>query len=168
MADVYDELAEAINELYIQNFPAAKKLANLAMTRAQNRGYIKTIMGRRAHFTLYESRDYKQSNKDGYMTLEKAQERYGNNIRRAKTYKALNSLLQGSAADLMKKAMLDIWKAGLPVPLVQVHDELGFSLPRDSEGMELSEEITQVMIESTELKVPILVDGDWGRTWGDC
>ena len=168
MPDVYDELAEAINELYIQNFPAAKKLANLAMSRAQSRGYIKTIMGRRAHFTLYESRDYKQSSNDGCMPLVKAQEKYGHNIRRAKTYKALNALLQGSAADLMKKAMLDIWKAGLPVPLVQVHDELGFSLPRDSEGTELSEEITRVMIESTELKVPILVDGDWGKTWGDC
>ncbi|MCH9712600.1 MAG: hypothetical protein K0U20_08270, partial [Proteobacteria bacterium] len=85
------------------------------------------------------------------------------------THKALNSLTQGGAADIIKRAMVNIWKAGLPIPLVQVHDELGFSLERHTPGgQELADEIVRVMIESTELKVPILVDGDWGKTWGDC
>ena len=61
---------------------------------------------------------------------------YGNNIRRAFTYKALNRLIQGSAADQTKQAMIDCYKAGYK-PLLQIHDELCFSIDseKDIEGI---------------------------------
>ena len=64
------------------------------------------------------------------MDYEEAKAVYGNNIRRAFTYKALNRLIQGSAADQTKQAMINCYKAGFK-PLLQIHDELCFSV--DSE-----------------------------------
>ena len=89
-------------------------------------------------------------------------------VRRAMGHKALVSLAQATEADIMKSAMLEIYKAGLPTPLVTVYDELGFSLCQDTSGMKIAEEIMQIMRHTIKLKVPILVDGDWGKTWGDC
>ena len=167
---------------YHEALPFVKATLKLASQRAAHRGFIKTLSGRRARFPFYECGRYvsakdqaricKEKNDPKWFNMvtsrEQAMEKWGSS-KRAMTHKALNSLTQGGAADIIKRAMVNIWKAGLPVPLVQVHDELGFSLDRYSpEGIEHASEITRVMIESTELKVPILVDGDWGKTWGDC
>lgn len=167
---------------YHEALPFVKNTLNVASQRAAHRGFIKTLGGRRARFPFWECgrwvspKDQAAICKDkgdpkwfNYVaTREEAMQKWGS-AKRAMTHKALNSLTQGSAADLIKKAMLDIWKAGLPVPLVQVHDELGFSLNRrDIEGQEIAEEIMRVMTNAMEMNVPILVDGDWGKTWGDC
>ena len=173
---------EQVLDGYHEALPFVKNTLNVASQRAAHRGYIKTLGGRRARFPFWECAKY-VSTKDkarickekddpkffNYVaTREQAMEKWGS-AKRAMTHKALNSLTQGSAADLIKQAMLDIWKAGLPVPLVQVHDELGFSLDRQSAvGRETAEEIMRVMTNAIDLSVPILVDGDWGKTWGDC
>ena len=167
---------------YHEALPFVKSTLQLASQRAAHRGFIKTISGRRARFPFFECGRYVSQKDQARICKEKHDPKWFNYVstrdealdkwgsaKRAMTHKALNSLTQGGAADIIKRAMVNIWKAGLPIPLVQVHDELGFSLERHTPGgQELADEIVRVMIESTELKVPILVDGDWGKTWGDC
>ena len=82
-------------------------------------------------------------------------------IRRAFTYKALNRLIQGSAADQTKKAMLECYKAGYQ-PLLQVHDELCFSI---KEGEE--KDIAEIMETCVDLLVPSKVDVAIADNWGD-
>jgi DNA polymerase I-like protein with 3'-5' exonuclease and polymerase domains len=97
------------------------------------------------------------------MIYEEAKAIYGNNIRRAFTYKALNRLIQGSAADQTKQAMIDCYKAGFK-PLLQIHDELCFSINEESD-IKAVKEIMENAIE--DLKVPSKVDIALGRSWGE-
>ena len=80
---------------------------------------------------------------------------------RAYTYKALNRVIQGSAADMTKKAMLDLWKEGY-VPYVQVHDELDIAVSNKKE----IEQIKEIMENCVELVVPSKVDTELGESWG--
>jgi len=100
------------------------------------------------------------------MRLEEAKKEYGNinNLKRAFTYKALNKLIQGSAADQTKKAMADCYKEGL-IPLLTVHDELCFSV----EGDDQAHNIKHIMENglSDVLKVPSKVDDELGNNWGE-
>ena len=76
--------------------------------------------------------------------------------------KALNKLIQGSAADQTKKAMLDCYEKG-HLPLLTVHDELCFSI----HSQEQAKEITEIMETGLELKVPSKVDQELGDNWGE-
>ena len=84
-------------------------------------------------------------------------------IKRAWTYKALNRLIQGSAADQTKKAMLDLSKEGY-IAHIQVHDELDFSISNKKDQKRIKE-IMETSVE--ELLVPSRVDVELGRSWGD-
>tara|TARA_A100001515_G_scaffold144377_2_gene148242 strand:- start:1175 stop:1513 length:339 start_codon:yes stop_codon:yes gene_type:complete len=97
------------------------------------------------------------------MDYEAAKAHYGNNIRRAFTYKALNRLIQGSAADQTKQAMIECYKAGYK-PLLQIHDELCFSIDKE-ENIKEVKEIMEHAIEN--LKVPSKVDIALGSSWGE-
>tara|TARA_B100000085_G_scaffold142731_1_gene129916 strand:- start:1439 stop:1777 length:339 start_codon:yes stop_codon:yes gene_type:complete len=96
------------------------------------------------------------------MHYEEAKAIYGNNIRRAFTYKALNRLIQGSAADQTKQAMINCYKKGYK-PLLQIHDELCFSIDKESDIIGVRE-VMENAIEN--LKVPFKVDIALGRSWG--
>ena len=97
------------------------------------------------------------------MQYEEAKAIYGNNIRRAFTYKALNRLIQGSAADQTKQAMIDCYKAGFK-PLLQIHDELCFSIERRIR----CENVKEIMENAIDtLKVPSKVDIALGKSWGE-
>ena len=166
---------------YNEALPFVKKTREIAGQRAGARGYIKTLLGRRARHPFWECGRYITEKEKEKICREKndvnwfnftqdkdlAMQKWGR-VKRAMTHKALNELTQGSAADLIKQAMVNIHDAGLPTPLVQVHDELGFSLPYDEEGIAISKEIVHEMTHAVDLKVPVLVDEDWGDTWGDC
>tara|TARA_R100001230_G_C5566905_1_gene89825 strand:- start:227 stop:595 length:369 start_codon:yes stop_codon:yes gene_type:complete len=96
------------------------------------------------------------------LPYDKAVEKWGKEgLVRAYTYKALNRLIQGSAADMTKKAMLDLWKEGY-VPYVQVHDELDVGVSTKKE----IEHIKEIMENCVILKVPNVVDAEIGKTWG--
>jgi len=95
-------------------------------------------------------------------TFEKAEQEYGlNNIKTAFAYKALNRLIQGSAADQTKMAMVNLHKEGL-LPLVQIHDELAMSVP----NKETADKIKEIMENSVRLNVPSVVDAEFGPNWG--
>ena len=97
------------------------------------------------------------------MNYNEAKANYGNNIRRAFTYKALNRLIQGSAADQAKQAMIDCDKAGF-TPLLQIHDELCFSV-NETKDIKLIKGKMENTIEN--LKVPFKVDVALGKSWGE-
>ena len=83
-------------------------------------------------------------------------------IKRAWTYKALNRLIQGSAADQTKKAMLELDKEG-DLPHIQVHDELDFSVANNKD----KDRIKEIMETCVKLEVPSKVDVECGTSWGD-
>ena len=85
-----------------------------------------------------------------------------NDSRRAFTYKALNKLIQGSAADMTKKAMLDLYKEGI-TPHIQIHDELDISVESD----EQADKIKTIMENAVKLKIPNKVDYESGPNWGE-
>ena len=73
----------------------------------------------------------------------------------------INKLIQGSAADMIKKAMINLHKEKI-VPLIQIHDELNISI----ESRELSKKVIEIMEQAVELKVPNKVDYEVGEHWG--
>ena len=84
------------------------------------------------------------------------------NIKRAFTYKALNKLIQGSAADMTKQAMINLREAGI-TPMIQLHDELNVSYENKEEAVKIRE----IMEQAVPLKVPNKVDFEDGECWGD-
>jgi DNA polymerase I-like protein with 3'-5' exonuclease and polymerase domains len=83
-------------------------------------------------------------------------------IKRAHTYKALNRLIQGSAADQTKKAMVDVHEQLGIIPLIQVHDELDCSVKNEKEA----DKVKEIMENCVELEVPSKVDIEVNETWG--
>lgn len=155
---------------YDRELPFVGELLDAVGTEAQNRGWIRTILGRRARFELWESKDW--SDKSPAMTYEKALEKWGvYKIRRAKTHAALNRLIQGGAADLFKMALVKILRAGittvLGAPLNLVHDEICWSRPRTKAGAEAINEMAHIMRTAIPLTVPVLVDVERGPNWGE-
>ncbi len=107
------------------------------------------------------------------MLYEAAIAAYGTgNIQRAFCHAGLNRILQGSAADVLKKAMLDIWRSGvcdvLGAPLITVHDELDFSVPRTVAADQAAAESRRIMETTVQLNVPMKVDYERGPNWGAC
>ena len=151
--------AEELFSTYHSKVPFIRGLSNACSRRASNKGYITTLLGRKCRFNLYEPRDIK----DVPLPYEQAIEKWGKEkLSRAYTYKALNRLIQGSAADMTKRAMLDLWKEGF-TPYVQIHDELDLGVSTKKE----IEQIKEIMENCVKLKVPNIVDAEIGKTWGD-
>ena len=96
------------------------------------------------------------------MAHEDALKEHGPGIRRAYTYKALNKLIQGSAADMTKKSMLELYKEGI-IPHIQIHDELDISIT----DHEKAKKIIEIMENAVTLEVPNKVDYEFGSNWGD-
>ena len=189
--DLTKDKAEELFKKYHENAPFVKQLTNKAMNAAADKGIIKTILGRRCRFPKYEPvlrgddwgtyvpaedeermkelqnmgpvlKDFEENiikDKDG-----KAKRNYWHNnpTRRAFTYKALNKLIQGSAADMTKKAMVELYKEGL-LAHIQIHDELDFSV----ESEEQAKKIKNIMENAVDLEVPNKVDYESGPNWGE-
>lgn len=161
--------ANSLFETYHQGAPYAKATMDHFATIAQQHGFVETITGRRSRFNLYEPafRDYDEDRAPA-LPYDKALRAYGSMIKRAMTHKALNRVLQGSAADLMKETMLQCWESGLynvtGVPLLTVHDEQDFSDPGNCE--EAFSEIKRISETAIDFAVPLITDEDIGPDWG--
>ena len=153
------EDAQEMFELYHTRVPFVKMLSDYCRNRASSKGYIRTLLGRKCRFDLWEPRTF-GTRKIG--TLEKAQAEFGPNIKRAFTHKALNRLIQGSAADQTKAAMRTLSEEGF-LPLLQVHDELCFS----SDDPDQVKRIAEIMENCVELEIPSKVDIEYGDSWGE-
>tara|TARA_R100001460_G_scaffold8301_1_gene20642 strand:+ start:459 stop:2318 length:1860 start_codon:yes stop_codon:yes gene_type:complete len=152
--------AEDLFNQYHQNVPFVRDLMNYTSKTAQTSGSIGTLLGRRCRFNKWEPNQFGMHKP---MDFEEAERTYGRGrIRRAFTYKALNKLIQGSAADMTKKAMVDLYNEGI-VPHIQIHDELDISIQSE----EQSNKIIEIMENAVNLEVPNKVDYESGLTWGD-
>jgi len=160
--DIEIEEAEKLLETYNQRVPFLRSLSEKAMTRAKDHGVIRTWLGRKCRFDMYEPVSY-GFNKA--LPMEEAIKEYGSKgrIRRAFTYKALNRLIQGSSADQTKKAMVECYKEGL-CPTLTVHDELCFNIKSQEEADKIVEIMTTCV---PDLKIPFEVDTALCDNWGE-
>ena len=141
------------------NVPFVKQLMEQATRKADNVGFLRTLLGRKCRFDLWEPRVFGIHKA---LPLWEAEKEYGRDLKRAWTYKALNRLIQGSSADMTKKAMVDLYEEGI-IAHIQVHDELNCSIDSDGE----KNKIKEIMENTVELKVPLKVDAEIGPSWGE-
>jgi DNA polymerase I-like protein with 3'-5' exonuclease and polymerase domains len=183
----YQEAKDFIDSYYAK-LPFLKSTTQAAMRVAGgNRGYVQTILGRRRRFDTWEPRDYGLAKSKRFRAKSAAEvtaaireyneelreegleKQFPTGAKRAFTYKAFNAVDQGSAADVMKAAMIKIWDAGicnvLPTHITN-HDELDVSVPDTAEGKEAFEEMGRIMTEAIPLKVPVVIDTELGENWG--
>ena len=153
---VNKEKANDLFKQYHARVPFVKQLMDSVMARAQDRGKVRTLLGRLCRFHLWEPNQFGIHKP---LPHDAALAEHGPGIRRAYTYKALNRLIQGSAADMTKKAMIELHKEGI-TPHIQVHDELDISVSDNAD------KIKQIMESAVELEVPNKVDYESGPNWG--
>ena len=155
--------ADNLFNKYHENVPFVKDLMNRTSNHAQASGSIGTLLGRKCRFDKWEPKSFGLHKA---MTEKEYIAEYGslNSAKRAFTYKALNRLIQGSAADQVKAAMINCDKHG-HVPMLQIHDELCFSV--ETEEDEAGIEKAMVNNPAVDLVVPSKVDKALGDDWGE-
>jgi DNA polymerase-1 len=155
-------------KLYNEKFPAAQRLMDRIAAKAGQDREIRTILNRRTLFTQFVPANLKPGEYAKPCPYQQAFRLYGPNITVANTYKAVNYLLQGSAADLMKKGMVDAYKSGIfkkiGVPHTVVHDEYGLSYHPDLRNEFV--EFKRIIENAIQLRVPVIMDCDLGPNWG--
>ena len=172
--------AESLFNQYHDNVPFVKELMNYTSRLADEDGSITTLLGRRCRFDKWEIDEFKAGvMKPSYNKKEEAETQFKKQwlekypeadetkivprVKRAYTYKALNKLIQGSAADMTKKAMLDLYKEGI-IPHIQIHDELDISVKDDNQA----KKIINIMENAVaDIAIPNKVDYESGSNWGD-
>ncbi|MDA0758435.1 MAG: DNA polymerase [Bacteroidetes bacterium] len=173
------EEAEILFDKYHRSVPFVKELMNKTSAQAQASGSIGTLLGRRCRFNKWEADIFTRGTMNTiFNTKEEAEahfikkwmdmypkadkEKIKPKVKKAMTYKALNKLIQGSAADMTKKAMLDLYKEKI-IPHIQIHDELDISVTDDNHA----KKIIKIMENAVTLEIPNKVDYEFGETWGD-
>jgi len=161
------EAKEMLKE-FREKVPFMQGMLEDVMNRANKVGSIRTYLGRRCQFNLWEPAWYDVDPVTKKPIFHKALPHSEalvkwERIKRAGTYKALNRLIQGTAADQTKKAMVDVYEKLDVIPLIQVHDELNCSVKSDKEA----KEIKNIMETCIDLTVPSNVDYKIKDNWGD-
>lgn len=136
--EVAGDEGQALLDLVDRRVPYLRATARAVENVAKERGYVTTIMGRRCHFPVDHHGNYDY------------------------THKAFNRIVQGSAADQMKLAMVEMDADGAPLQL-QVHDEVDLTIDSRAQG----ERYASIMIECLKLRVPVKVDLEVGPSWGE-
>lgn len=141
--------AQQYIDTYFEKYPGVKEYMERIVREAKNQGYVETLYHRRRYLPDINSRNY--------------------NIRSFAERTAINTPIQGSAADILKIAMIELDKrlkeAGLQATmLLQVHDELVFEVP-EKELESLDKLVKEVMEQAVSLHVPLITDSSWGKTW---
>ena len=156
-----DEASDLINTFH-SKVPFLKGTVDAVMKRIEHpasNGSIRTLLGRRCRFPLWEPVEWGVNKA---LPREQAVIEYGARIKRAGTYKGLNRLIQGSAADQTKAGLVALHKAGFNL-LLQVHDEIALSVRSRDEAREAAD----IMARAVTLEVPSRVDVEVGPSWGE-
>ena len=159
--DLSVEEASALIDQFHKNVPFLKGTVNAVMRQIEKpvtNGAIRTLLGRKCRFPLWEPTTWGVNKALPY---EQALVEYGSQIKRAGTYKGLNRLIQGSAADQTKAAMIALHESGENL-LLQVHDEVVLSVKDKAQAQRAAE----IMVHATELVIPTRVDVEVGENWG--
>ncbi len=162
--DIPVEEAKGLVKQYHERVPFVKMLMHGVMNKLNSRqssGSIRSILGRKCRFDLWEPDTFAMNKA---LPLKDALNEHGptTRLKRAYTYKALNRLIQASAADMTKQAMVDIHKLGI-TPLIQIHDEVAVSVSNDHQV----DSIVHAMENAVKLGVPSKVDVEIGPSWGE-
>ena len=181
--------ARTLFNTYHAKVPFVRQLSQDLSGFASDEGLLFTLGDRFCRFDKWESRDKEwnpETNRftevtlypteeeaiDGYkleqMTkydklTDPENEHFEKHYTRAFTYKALNRLVQGSAADMTKKAMVDLYGKGI-VPHIQIHDELCVSIP--TKDQETRTMVQETMEQAIKLEINNKVDCEHGPNWG--
>ncbi|MGG2105618.1 DNA polymerase I [Lysinibacillus pakistanensis] len=147
--DITRKEAATFIEKYFASFPGVKQYMDDIVQDAKFNGYVTTILNRRRYLPDITSSNF--------------------NIRSFAERTAMNTPIQGSAADIIKKAMIDmdarLKKENMQAKLLlQVHDELIFEAPKEEVAL-LEKIVPEVMEHAIELTVPLKVDFNHGATW---
>ena len=154
---------QALFKKYHAEVPFIRLLTDRCSTIASRRGYIRTLLNRRCRFPLCEPTGW-SSVKRLPLTRPEAEEKWpGKALKRGFTYKAMNRLIQGGAADQTKTAMDIMWREGI-MPKIQMHDEINISYDDEKDF----ERTIEIMIHAIELAVPTVIDAETGPNWGEC
>ncbi|HOA23135.1 MAG TPA: DNA polymerase I [Aggregatilineales bacterium] len=148
--------AEAFVQTYFERFPRVAQYLENTRRQAIEKGYVETLLKRRRYFPALQSSDSSQA---------------AAMARRAAEREAVNMPIQGTAADIMKLAMIKLHRAlaeqGMRSQIVlQVHDELLLEVPEE-EAEEARELVCEVMENAYPLDVPLKVDAHIGQNWGE-
>ena len=162
--DIPVEEAKSLIKQYHTRVPFVKGLMTGVMNRLNDKaasGSLRSLLGRKCRFDLWEPDTFAMHKA---MPYKEAIAEHGatTRLKRAYTYKALNRLIQASAADMTKKAMVDLYKSG-KLPMIQVHDEIAMSVKNIDEARE----VATIMETAVPLEVPSKCDIDLGPSWGE-
>lgn len=160
--DLTHEEAKDLIHTFHTKVPFLKGTVNAVMRRIEHPssgGAIRTLLGRKCRFPLWEPMEW-GSNKA--LPYEQASIEYGSRIKRSGTYKGLNRLIQGSAADQTKMAMVALHEAGETL-LLQVHDEIVLSVADRGQA----ERAAEIMANCVKMEIPNRVDVEIGPSWGE-
>tara|TARA_R110000772_G_scaffold82817_2_gene175469 strand:- start:3340 stop:5232 length:1893 start_codon:yes stop_codon:yes gene_type:complete len=162
--DISVDEAKGLVKQYHARVPFVKGLMTGVMNRLNEKssgGALRSLEGRKCRFDTWEPDTFAMNKALPY---KEAVDAYGptTRLKRAYTYKALNRLIQASAADMTKKAMVNLYKMG-KLPLLQIHDELAMSVG----SLEEAQEIAEVMENAVPLEVPNVCDIEMGPSWGE-
>ena len=162
--DISVEEAKKLINQYHDRVPFVKGLMTGVMNRLNDKeasGSVRSILGRKCRFDLWEPDTFAMNKALPYRDAVKE---YGETTRlkRAYTYKALNRLIQASAADMTKQAMVNLYKAG-HLPLVQIHDEIAMSVTDREQALAFA----KIMEDAVPLEVPNKCDVEIGASWGE-
>jgi DNA polymerase-1 len=143
--------AKQIIEQYFQRFPQIKAFTQAILEEARQKGYVRTLLGRKRYLPELHS-----ANRNERLAAERA---------------AINMPFQGTAADIMKLAMIRVWRRLLEVEpqarmLLQVHDELLLEVPQN-DVVGVARVIAHEMEQAYPLRVPLTVDAKLGDNWRD-
>jgi DNA polymerase-1 len=144
--------AEDFTKAYFQQFPGIKKYLDGIRKLAAQQGYVETLLGRRRYFPALQGKQNPQ-------------------VKNREEREAINAPIQGTAADIMKIAMLKIppalKAAGLSGKmLLQVHDEIVLECP-EKEIKETARIVQDTMTNAYPLSIPLLTEARYGKNWGD-
>ncbi len=143
--------AKKFIDRYFQSYPGVKDYMESVVDEAREKGYVTTMLNRRRYLPELTSKNFNQ--------------------RSFAERTAMNTPIQGSAADIIKKAMVDMAEAlenenMTSKLLLQVHDELIFEVPEE-ELTQMKKLVPDVMEQAIKLDVPLLADVAYGETWYD-
>ena len=169
-----DEALQIIKD-YNAASPWLKALNKCCVDEAEKNEFITTILKRRGRFILWEPRfrDKKEEYKPACLKEQALIQWPGQKLHIVGTHKALNKKIQGSAADLMKFAMVQMWEAGVFAPgnditcSLTVHDELNGSFVPSARGEESRLEVKRIMENCMQFNIPILTSGSVGANWSE-
>ena len=173
--EVAGQEGKDLMKLFNNKVPYLKGFMTCASQRAQTCGAVTTLLGRHSRYDLWTSKNFKQSQHLGYKSkqdidaeitkLGRDSEWYGVPLVRAKTFSAMNHIVQGSSADQTKLAMLTVYENKIVLPYTQIHDALDCPIDK-SRIKQHVREIHDAMVHAMDLVVPTVVDVELGETWG--